>query len=162
MIKKAIIILLVLSPAFSFAEEPLDIADLMTHREYKEAGLEKLSNEEIESLNRWLNKFISPSLGAGRSTPIGSLQADEKGPKKSPLSTLFGDSESKTYKVQSVSRGSSFEINNRNYEASKKCPSFKEGDEVIFLEGSAYGLCTTAVFAKPGTSESCKVWCEED
>ena len=159
--KKIVMTFALLMPAFSFAGEKLDIADLMTHREYKEAGLDKLSPEEVDSLNLWLEKFASTKADTAKNIPLDISRAVEK-PEKGVISKLFNDPKSKTYTIQSAFKGSTFEINNRNFEASKLCSGFKKGDEVVFLEGSAYGLCSTAVFAKPGSSKTCKVWCEED
>ncbi len=159
--KKMVFIFILLSPLTSFAGESLDIADLMTHHEYKAAGLDKLSPEEVEALNRWLTEFNAKKRDDQTPSTTDAAGESALNPEKGGTN-LFGGKKSKTYKIQHVSGETSFEINNRKFEASKKCPGFKRGDEVEFIEGSAYGLCTTALFTKPGSSGPCKVWCEED
>lgn len=156
-ITESLIFLILLSlPVPAFCDKPLDINDLMTHREFTAAGLNKLTPEEIDALNRWLNGF------AGDRTLAEKAVQPEKKRTKGVLKSLFDSSESRTYRIESVSRGVSFEINNRHFEAMKKCPGFDRGDEVTFTEGSPYGLCSTAVFTKPDSGESCKVWCEDE
>ena len=49
--------LMALGPLLAFAADSPDIRSLMTAQEFTEAGLSKLSKEEIETLNRWLVRY---------------------------------------------------------------------------------------------------------
>jgi len=45
------------------------------------------------------------------------------------------------------------------FEAQTYCFNMEEGDAVIFLEGSAFGACASAVILNLRTREKCAVWC---
>ena len=53
-----------------------------------------------------------------------------------------------------------FIINDEKFEAETYCFDMDKGDEVIFLEGDAYGRCKWATILNLRTKESCDVWCE--
>jgi len=53
-----------------------------------------------------------------------------------------------------------FIINGERYEARTYCFNMIEGDPVIFLEGSALGVCVTAELLNLRTRNECPVWCE--
>ena len=53
-----------------------------------------------------------------------------------------------------------FIINDETYEAKSYCFNVEEGDQVVFIEGSAYGACATAEFINLRTRQRCEVWCE--
>lgn len=53
-----------------------------------------------------------------------------------------------------------FIINGEKFEAKTYCFNMKEGDKVIFLEGSPLGVCVSAELLNLRTKNICKVWCE--
>lgn len=53
-----------------------------------------------------------------------------------------------------------FIINGEKFEAMTYCFNMREGDKVIFLEGSPYGACASAEILNLRTDEVCRVWCE--
>ena len=53
-----------------------------------------------------------------------------------------------------------FVINGEKFSAKTYCFNFEEGDEVMFLEGSASGTCTTAKILNLRTKQVCDTWCE--
>ena len=52
-----LILMLVTLPAFS-ADDP-DIRDLMTAEEFSASGLSRLSNDEMNAINRWLVRYTA-------------------------------------------------------------------------------------------------------
>ena len=53
-----------------------------------------------------------------------------------------------------------FIINGEKYEAKTYCFNMNEGDSIIFLEGSAFGVCVSAELLNLRTGNECRVWCE--
>jgi hypothetical protein len=53
-----------------------------------------------------------------------------------------------------------FVINGEKFEAQTYCFDMEEGDAVIFLDGSPYGVCVSATLLNLRTKDTCKVWCE--
>ena len=53
-----------------------------------------------------------------------------------------------------------FIINGEKYEAQTYCFNMEEGDKVIFIKGSALGVCASAEILNLRTKNICKVWCE--
>lgn len=50
--------------------------------------------------------------------------------------------------------------NGEKYEAKTYCLGWEEGEEVLFIEGSPYGVCVSAKLYNLNRRESCNVWCE--
>ena len=65
-----------------------------------------------------------------------------------------------SYKIEVSHNDELFIINGEKFEARTYCFNMEEGDDVIFLEGSASGACTSAKLLNLRTSKVCKVWCE--
>ena len=154
------VLVLLLLPAAAWGEEKgVDVRDLMTQREFTEAGLGKLSEEEIGALNRWLAEF--KRTGASQTElPPPPLVEEKKEEKKEFLGGLFGGAKYKIYKIEGVQSGYTFHINRRRFDSTSICPGYKVGDEVIFTEGRADGACTSAVFMRPGGGDVCQVFCK--
>src|ERR1039458_10742219 len=53
----------------------LDVQKLMSVSEFREAGLQKLSAEEIDALNAWLSRFAVKLYGSASSTTDDSTTA---------------------------------------------------------------------------------------
>lgn len=53
-----------------------------------------------------------------------------------------------------------FIINGEKYEAQTYCFNMKEGDRIVFLEGSAFGACVSEKLLNVRTKQICRVWCE--
>lgn len=64
------------------------------------------------------------------------------------------------YLIEVAHNDELFIINGEKYEAKTYCLGWDEGDEVIFLEGSALGVCVSAKFLNVDRKEVCEVWCE--
>ncbi|MGH8281400.1 MAG: hypothetical protein ACRERZ_04325 [Gammaproteobacteria bacterium] len=50
--------------------KPVDIRDLMTVTEFDQAGLNKLSPDELKAFNAWLNRYLSSRTKAAPSTAV--------------------------------------------------------------------------------------------
>ena len=153
--KKMILLFMFVFPVTVFAGnevEIIDIRDNMTMREFTEAGLNKLSSDEMDALNKWLNNFAK---GQGGDVQV---KVEDEG-KKEKSESIFGSSEFTIYKVQKTGSGHSFKINNNDFTPNSICPGYAEGDEVIFIEGRADGMCENAEFSRPDGSDACEVFC---
>ena len=64
------------------------------------------------------------------------------------------------YFIQVAHNDEIFIINGEKFEAQTYCINWDKGDRVIFIEGSPYGACATAVLYNLDKEESCDVWCE--
>jgi hypothetical protein len=53
-----------------------------------------------------------------------------------------------------------FIINHDKYDAKTNCFNMEEGDPLIYVEGSAFGACLSAVIVNQHTDQKCEVWCE--
>lgn len=160
--KRIIVFILFFFPSALWAsdEGTFDIRDKMTMREFTEAGLNKLSSQEMDALNKWLNDFVT----AGESFE-GKIEKDDEAVKetkkeeKGYLGSLFGGSKNKEYKIKKIESDRRFRINNNNFTSNSVCPGYSEGDKIIFTEGRADGMCETAEFTRPDGSDSCVVFC---
>jgi hypothetical protein len=64
------------------------------------------------------------------------------------------------YEIEISHNDELFIINDEKYEAKSYCFNMEEGDPVIFLEGSPYGVCVSAKLLNLRTKKTCEVWCE--
>jgi hypothetical protein len=64
------------------------------------------------------------------------------------------------YIVELSNNDELFIINGEKFEARTYCFNIYEGDEVVFLEGSALGVCVSAEILNLRTNEKCSLWCE--
>jgi len=64
------------------------------------------------------------------------------------------------YEIEVSHNDELFIINGERYEAKTYCFNMEEGDKVIFLEGSALGVCVSAEILNLRTNKTCRVWCE--
>lgn len=67
---------------------------------------------------------------------------------------------STAYTIEVSHNDELFVINGEKYEAKTYCFNMEEGDRVIFLKGSPYGVCTSATLLNTRTKKTCEVWCE--
>ena len=65
-----------------------------------------------------------------------------------------------SYVIEFAHNDELFIINGEKYEAKTYCLGWDEGDKVIFLEGSAFGVCVSAKLYNLNRSDECRVWCE--
>ena len=65
-----------------------------------------------------------------------------------------------TYYVEVSHNDEFFIINGSQYSAQTYCLDIEEDDPVIFLEGNADGLCTSAEIINLRTKQTCELWCE--
>ena len=64
------------------------------------------------------------------------------------------------YEIEAASNDETFVINGEVFKAKVYCMGWDDGDKVIFLDGSAYGTCTSATLFNMTRKEKCEVWCE--
>jgi hypothetical protein len=64
------------------------------------------------------------------------------------------------YEIEAAHNDELFIINGERFEAKTYCLGWDEGDQVIFIDGSANGICTSAVLFNTNRKEKCEVWCE--
>jgi hypothetical protein len=65
-----------------------------------------------------------------------------------------------SYEIEVLHNDELFVINGEKFEAKTYCFNMDEGDQVIFLEGSALGACVSAKLLNLRSREVCEVWCE--
>lgn len=65
-----------------------------------------------------------------------------------------------SYEIEASHNDELFVINGEKFEAQTYCFNMEEGDAVIFLEGSPFGACASAVILNLRIREKCAVWCE--
>jgi len=63
------------------------------------------------------------------------------------------------HEIEAAVNDEKFIIDGELYEAKTYCVGWDEGEEVIFVEGTA-GLCTSAELYNVTRRETCSVWCE--
>jgi hypothetical protein len=64
------------------------------------------------------------------------------------------------YEIEVSYNDELFIINGEKYEAQTYCFNMEERDSVIFIEGSPFGACVSAVIVNLRTRDRCEVWCE--
>lgn len=64
------------------------------------------------------------------------------------------------YEIEVSHNDEIFIINGEKYAAQTFCFNMEAGDSVIFLEGSPFGACASAVILNLRTRDKCDVWCE--
>lgn len=65
-----------------------------------------------------------------------------------------------SYEIEVSHNDELFVINGEKFEAKTYCFNMEEGDQIIFLEGSPYGACTSAKLLNLRTKKVCEAWCE--
>lgn len=73
---------------------------------------------------------------------------------------LRGGRRADVYAIETSHNDELFIINGEKFEAQTYCFNMEEGDEVMFLDGSAFGACASATVLNLRTREKCEVWCE--
>jgi len=64
------------------------------------------------------------------------------------------------YYIEVSNNDEFFIINGERYEAKTYCFNMRVGDPIIFIEGSAHGICVSAKLLNLRTDNECRVWCE--
>jgi hypothetical protein len=65
-----------------------------------------------------------------------------------------------TYEIEVAADDELFIINGERFESKTYCLGWEEGEDVIFIDGSANGVCLSAELYNLNRRESCEVWCE--
>jgi len=65
-----------------------------------------------------------------------------------------------SYEIEAAVNDEKFIINGEVFEAKTYCLGWDEGEEVVFIEGSPMGVCTSATLFNLNRKEKCEVWCE--
>ncbi|VVP33511.1 hypothetical protein PS854_04438 [Pseudomonas fluorescens] len=137
-------------------------------------GLPNISSL-TEEQKQWLFSSCSTSLGPSlfvacvqresaalrgtQSAPQQPRAAASPAPRKL-YSTPSRSSGHESYKIEVAHNDELFIINGEKFESQTYCLGWEEGDEVLFLEGSPVGACTSAELLNLRTREKCDVWCE--
>jgi hypothetical protein len=133
--------------AVATAQTPvISVKTLMTAGEFEAAGLNKLTKEEVQALDKWLIKTlveVTQRTGAANSR-TGSSSPSVPG----------------TYPIEASVNDETFIINGEVFKARTYCFKMDKGDRVKFVDGSANGVCTSAKFLNMRTGDVCEVWCE--
>ena len=64
------------------------------------------------------------------------------------------------YVIQADHNDETFIINDEVFKAQTYCFGWSEGEMVIFLDGSHFGVCVSATLYNIDRREKCDVWCE--
>jgi len=64
------------------------------------------------------------------------------------------------YEIEAAVNDEHFVINGEKFDAKTYCMGWEEGDMVIFVDGSAMGVCVAATLYNVTRRETCEVWCE--
>lgn len=136
--------------AVAVAQEPAAplVNKLMTPSEFRAAGLNKLTADELSALDQWLRRLLATMLAE---VLIRQRTAATSG--SSPV--VPG-----TYPVEASVNDETFIINGNVFKAKTYCFGVNKGDRVKFVEGSASGVCLSAKFINMRTGDVCSVWCE--
>lgn len=65
-----------------------------------------------------------------------------------------------TYEIEKSIDDEIFIINGEVFKAKTYCFGMDEGDDVIFIKGSAFGACASATIYNTSSEKTCEVWCE--
>lgn len=65
-----------------------------------------------------------------------------------------------SYEIEAAVNDEKFIINGELFEAKTYCLGWEKGERVIFINGSALGVCTSAELYNLNRKKSCRVWCE--
>lgn len=65
-----------------------------------------------------------------------------------------------SYEIEKSINDDTFIINGEVYKSKTYCFNMRDGDRVLFLEGSPFGACASAKLYNLRTKETCDVWCE--
>lgn len=65
-----------------------------------------------------------------------------------------------TYELEASVNDETFIINGEKFKAKTYCFNMWKGDRVMFVEGSPYGACSSAMLLNMRTKNTCEVWCE--
>ena len=102
-----------------------------------------------------LNREISAVKNAGSPQP----QVVSK-PNLRAQTRPVGSNSRNSYAIEVSHNDELFIINGEKFEAKTYCLGWYEGDEVIFVDGSPYGACSSAKLLNLSNKELCEVWCE--
>ena len=117
-------------------------------RVHKVEGPRNASPEDVVSFVRRKNAEEKRLLDAKKSSAIVG----------SPATSYRGNKQ--RYPIEVAHNDELFIINGEKYEAKTYCFNMEEGDSVIFLEGSALGVCLSAELLNLRSGTECRVWCE--
>lgn len=150
----------------------LTISCMRREKAALEAGLPNLSKLTPQQ-RTWLDQSCSKSLGpflyrscviresaalTGTTVPPPA-QASGAAPPPRGSGAPAGRAR-QGYLIEVAHNDELFIINGEKYEAKTYCLGWDEGEEVMFLEGSALGVCVSAKLLNVDRKEVCEVWCE--
>lgn len=132
-------------------------------------NLSKLTSQQKTWLDQSCSKNLGPSLyrscalreraaltGLTVAPPVRNLTTAASLRSNRPTTSQARQS----YLIEVAHNDELFIINGEKYEAKTYCMGWDEGDEVIFLDGSAFGACVSANLLHTDRKEVCEVWCE--
>lgn len=146
----------------------LTISCMRREKAAVEAGLPNLAKLTPQQ-RTWLDQSCSKSLGPSlwrscvirESTALtgNTVPPPAQAPPHGGSRPLAGRAR-QGYLIEVAHNDELFIINGEKYKAKTYCLGWDEGDEVIFLEGSALGVCVSAKLLNLQKKEVCEVWCE--
>ena len=135
---------LLIAVSFSADSQQLKLRQYMTAQEFQEAGLRKLSEQEMQALEQWFNRHT---------VAIYRLAQGGAGTSQS------GTQSTQSYLVDNAANDETFLVNGKIFKAKTYCMSLNKGDRVIVVGGTA-GMCMQAKLINLRNQSVCEVWCE--
>lgn len=139
------------------------------------SGMPKLDQLTVEK-RAWVQESCPQSLGPSLYKACAEREARALGSSATPSISQVGPRSAQTaqgltprvrtarradvYPIETSHNDELFIINGEKFEAKTYCFNMEEDDEVMFLEGSAFGACASATLLNLRTREKCEVWCE--
>lgn len=133
----------------SYAEQSDSLRSAQTESEQRAAEIERLRSE------------LSRCQGYQEATQarVKELEAQRHVAPPPAPPRQFGTGRSE-YVIEVADNDDTFVINGEVFKAKTYCFGISTGERVLFLEGNANGVCTTAKFVVLGSGKVCDVWCE--
>lgn len=105
------------------------------------------------------NNEINTSLGCLKGSNIMRNEIDTRSVVQTPIHTSLSLKKN-VYEIEIAHNDELFVINGEKFSAQTYCLGWYEGDKVMFINGDANGICTTAKLLNLRNEKICTVWCE--
>jgi hypothetical protein len=119
------------------ADNKITAKKLMTAAEFKASGLDKLSDSEMQELDKWLGKHTLNVYRLATGSGSGGNSAT----------------------IEKAINDQTFIIAGKVFEAKTFCIGTMDGDNIQFTEGRP-GICFSAKFVNLRSGQVCDVWCK--
>jgi hypothetical protein len=119
-------------------------------------AIDKQCNNIISKANN--SKIIKPASPPSNGSQTIPSQTNTQQP--TPRYAAPIRSTSSNYEIEVSHNDELFVINGGKFTSKTYCFDWDKGDRVMFIEGSPYGACVSAVLVNMRTKKTCEVWCE--